>query len=82
MEGKYEYSLNKGFRILQLSPSPQSFMYCFSISMECQFLELLEVLEWSIAVTVLKFPSIMIFVEVHSKEKKIWKMDWSSSLGA
>ena len=28
-EGKYEYSQNDGFLILQLSPSPQSFLCYF-----------------------------------------------------
>ena len=47
-------------------------MYCFIISVECQFLELLGVLERSIvgSMTVLKSPAIMRFVE-HSKEKRL-----------
>lgn len=46
----------------------------FPVSVEGQCLGLPDVLEWSVVglVTVLKSLA-MIFVELHSKEKKLWK---------
>ncbi len=58
-------------------------MYCFIVSVECQVLELPGVLERSIVglSTVLKSPAFMVFVELHIKEKKLWKKD-GLSVGA
>ena len=58
-------------------------MYCFMTSVECQFLELPDVLERSIMglMAVLKSPAIMGFVELYIKEKKLQKKNGSLLLG-
>lgn len=55
-------------------------IYCFIVSVECQFLELPEVLERSIMGlrTVLKSPAMMRLFEFDNMEKRLWKKDSSS----
>lgn len=61
-----------------MSPRPKSLIYCFSVSVECQFLKLPEVLDLSRVglITVLKSPPITIveFDRLASDGKKSEKM--------
>lgn len=69
----------RGCDNLQLLPSPNSFMYCFTVSVECQCLLCPAVCEQSSfgSSTILKSPAMIILVASFSFEKILWKKEGS-----